>query len=226
MPCAFPPARRGGEARRAAGGRLPARDAGDLAQRGLPEADDDALSQPARDGDGGGVAVSSGRRRRAARRVRQDHARADHGRDFSRNLPFIFVPAGPMLRGNWRGQFLGSGSDVWKYWAEKRAGNLSEEQWDAIEDGIARSPGHCMTMGTASTMTSVAETLGLHAAGRVVDSRGGLAALADGRGVRAADRRECVGGSEAARFRDARRRSTMRSRRSWRSAVRPMRSST
>src|SRR5438093_979268 len=78
----------------------------------------------------------------------------------SMNLPAIFMPAGPMLRGDWRGQFLGSGSDVWKYWAEKRAGNLTDEQWHAIEDGIARSAGTCMTMGTASTMTSIAEVLG------------------------------------------------------------------
>lgn len=76
-------------------------------------------------------------------------------------LPFIFVPGGPMLRGNWRGQTLGSGSDAWKYWAEKRAGNLSEEEWCEIEAGIARSHGHCMTMGTASTMTAITETLGL-----------------------------------------------------------------
>ncbi len=79
----------------------------------------------------------------------------------SAGLPFIFVPGGPMLRGNWRGEVLGSGSDAWKYWAEKRAGNLSDEQWCEIEDGIARSHGHCMTMGTASTMTAVTETLGL-----------------------------------------------------------------
>jgi dihydroxy-acid dehydratase len=79
----------------------------------------------------------------------------------SMNLPAIFMPAGPMLRGNWRGQTLGSGSDVWKYWAELRSGNIDERAWREIEDGIARSPGHCMTMGTASTMTSVAEVLGL-----------------------------------------------------------------
>ncbi|MEP6943394.1 MAG: L-arabinonate dehydratase [Betaproteobacteria bacterium] len=78
----------------------------------------------------------------------------------SMNLPAIYVPAGPMLRGNWKDQTLGSGSDVWKYWAEKRAGNLSDRQWQEIEDGIARSPGHCMTMGTASTMTSATEALG------------------------------------------------------------------
>src|SRR5881227_2484300 len=79
----------------------------------------------------------------------------------SMNLPALFLPAGPMLRGNWHGQVLGSGSDVWKYWAEKRAGNITDQQWLEIEEGIARSPGHCMTMGTASTMTSAAEALGL-----------------------------------------------------------------
>src|SRR3989454_5611493 len=77
------------------------------------------------------------------------------------NLPAIHLPAGPMLRGNWNGKVLGSGSDVWKYWAEKCAGNISDCQWSEMEDGIARSPGHCMTMGTASTMTALAETLGL-----------------------------------------------------------------
>ncbi|MSP98448.1 MAG: dihydroxy-acid dehydratase [Betaproteobacteria bacterium] len=79
----------------------------------------------------------------------------------SMGLPMIFMPAGPMLRGNWRGNVLGSGSDVWKYWAELRAGNIGERDWDEIEDGIARSPGHCMTMGTASTMASAVEALGL-----------------------------------------------------------------
>ncbi|MFN7086119.1 MAG: L-arabinonate dehydratase [Burkholderiales bacterium] len=79
----------------------------------------------------------------------------------SMNLPAIFVPAGPMLRGNWHGEPLGSGSDSWKYWAELRAGVIDENAWREVEEGIARSPGHCMTMGTASTMTSVAETLGL-----------------------------------------------------------------
>ncbi len=77
------------------------------------------------------------------------------------NLPAIYVPAGPMLKGNWQGTTLGSGTDAWKYWAERCAGNLDECAWRGIEDGIARSAGHCMTMGTASTMLSVAETLGL-----------------------------------------------------------------
>src|SRR6266536_4422152 len=79
----------------------------------------------------------------------------------SMNLPSIYLPAGPMLRGNRNGQVLGSGSDVRKHWAEKRAGRISDCEWSEMEDGIARSPGHCMTMGTASTMTAMAETLGL-----------------------------------------------------------------
>src|SRR6185369_13456004 len=83
----------------------------------------------------------------------------------SMNLPAIFLPAGPMLRGDWRGQFLGSGSDVWKFWAEKRAGNISEAAWEEMENGIARSYGHCMTMGTASTMTSAVEALGMTLSG-------------------------------------------------------------
>jgi dihydroxy-acid dehydratase len=80
---------------------------------------------------------------------------------FSADIPVIYMPCGPMMKGNWRGTTLGSGSDVWKYWDEKRAGNLSWDEWCEIEDGIARSPGHCMTMGTASTLTALAETLGL-----------------------------------------------------------------
>src|SRR5204863_3765603 len=64
------------------------------------------------------------------------------------NLPAIYLPAGPMLRGNWNGQVLGSGSYVWKYWAEKRAGLIGDCEWSEIEDGIARSAGRCMTMGT------------------------------------------------------------------------------
>jgi dihydroxy-acid dehydratase len=79
----------------------------------------------------------------------------------SMGLPAIFCPAGPMLRGNWRGQQLGSGSDVWKYWDEKRAGRISEDDWSEMENGIARSFGTCMTMGTAATMMSIAEALGM-----------------------------------------------------------------
>jgi dihydroxy-acid dehydratase len=78
----------------------------------------------------------------------------------SMNLPAIYFPAGPMLSGHWRDTTLGSGSDTWKYWAELRAGNITERDWQEIEDGIARSPGTCMTMGTAATMMSLAESLG------------------------------------------------------------------
>ena len=79
----------------------------------------------------------------------------------SMDLPAIYVPAGAMLRGFWRGETLGSGTDVWKYWAERRAGNLSDQAWEELEEGMARSPGTCMTMGTAATMMSLAETLGM-----------------------------------------------------------------
>jgi dihydroxy-acid dehydratase len=79
----------------------------------------------------------------------------------SMNLPAIYMPAGPMLSGHWRDNTLGSGSDTWKYWAELRAGNITQKDWQEIEDGIARSPGTCMTMGTAATMMSLAEALGL-----------------------------------------------------------------
>jgi dihydroxy-acid dehydratase len=79
----------------------------------------------------------------------------------SAGLPAIFVPAGPMLRGNFRGAPLGSGTDLWKYWDDYRAGLIGECELTELECGIARSPGHCMTMGTASTMTSAAEALGM-----------------------------------------------------------------
>ena len=78
----------------------------------------------------------------------------------SMNLPAIYLPAGPMLSGHWRDATLGSGSDSWKYWAELRAGTITQKDWNEIEDSIARSPGTCMTMGTAATMMSLAESLG------------------------------------------------------------------
>ncbi len=78
----------------------------------------------------------------------------------SMGLPMIYLPAGPMLRGNWRGQVLGSGSDAFKYWDERRAGRLSDQAWHEMEAGIARSNGTCMTMGTAATMMGIAEALG------------------------------------------------------------------
>ena len=79
----------------------------------------------------------------------------------SMGVPAIYLPAGPQLRGNWRGHVLGSGSDAWKYWDEKRAGRISEADWAELEGGIARSFGTCMVMGTAATMMAVAEALGL-----------------------------------------------------------------
>jgi dihydroxy-acid dehydratase len=79
----------------------------------------------------------------------------------SMNIPTIFVPAGPMLRGNWQGKVLGSGSDSWKYWDELRAGKITNQDWLGVEGGIARSYGTCMTMGTASTMTAIAEAVGM-----------------------------------------------------------------
>lgn len=79
----------------------------------------------------------------------------------SMGIPFIYLPAGPMLRGNWKGQVLGSGSDAFKYWDERRAGRLSDQAWNEMEAGIARSHGTCMTMGTAATMMGIAEAVGL-----------------------------------------------------------------
>jgi len=79
----------------------------------------------------------------------------------SAGVPAIYLPAGPMLIGRYRGRQLGSGSDNWKYWDERRAGRITEAEWHDMEAALARSPGHCMTMGTASTMTSMVEALGL-----------------------------------------------------------------
>ncbi|MDH4246926.1 MAG: L-arabinonate dehydratase [Deltaproteobacteria bacterium] len=105
----------------------------------------------------------------------------------SMNLPAIFFPAGAMLRGNWRGNVLGSGSDSWKYWAQLRAGEIQQKDWEEIEDGIARSAGMCMTMGTAATMTALAEALGMSLPGAssipAVDSTHQHMAAATGRRI-------------------------------------------
>ncbi|MGC9410945.1 L-arabinonate dehydratase [Streptomyces sp. DZ1-3] len=77
------------------------------------------------------------------------------------DLPAVFVPAGPMLPGHWRGETLGSGTDMWKYWDDMRAGLIGDCEMHELESGLARSPGHCMTMGTASTLTAAAEALGV-----------------------------------------------------------------
>ncbi|HCJ73491.1 MAG TPA: dihydroxy-acid dehydratase, partial [Agrobacterium sp.] len=79
----------------------------------------------------------------------------------SASVPMIYLPAGPMLSGNYAGKVLGSGSDAWKYWDERRAGNVTDEEWRGVQGGIARSAGVCMTMGTASTMTAIADALGI-----------------------------------------------------------------
>jgi dihydroxy-acid dehydratase len=105
----------------------------------------------------------------------------------SAGIPAIYVPAGPMLRGNYRGAPLGSGTDLWKYWDDYRAGLIGECELTELECGIARSPGHCMTMGTASTMTSSAEALGMTLPGAAsipaVDSAHYRMASASGRRI-------------------------------------------
>jgi dihydroxy-acid dehydratase len=105
----------------------------------------------------------------------------------SANIPAIYLTAGPMLSGNFRGQKVGSGTDVWKFWDDARAGLVGDCELAELECGIARSPGHCMTMGTASTMTSAAEALGMTLPGMAsipaVDSAHYRMAAATGRRV-------------------------------------------
>src|SRR5207237_1885393 len=105
----------------------------------------------------------------------------------SAGLPTIFVPAGPMLRGTYRGQVLASGTDLWRYWADYRAGQIGECELADLEAGIARSRGHCMTMGTASTMTSAAEALGMTLPGAAsipaADSRHAIMAAQTGKRI-------------------------------------------
>jgi dihydroxy-acid dehydratase len=105
----------------------------------------------------------------------------------SMDIPAILVPGGPMLNGMWRNRPIGSGTDVWKSWDERRAGRMSDAQWQELEGSISRSPGHCMTMGTASTMTSLAEALGMTLSGcasiPAVDSRRYAIAEASGRRI-------------------------------------------
>jgi len=79
----------------------------------------------------------------------------------SMDIPAIYVPAGPMLRGHWKGKTLGSGSDSWKYWDDLRAGEIDRQDWNEVMGGIARSYGTCMTMGTAATMMSIADSIGM-----------------------------------------------------------------
>jgi L-arabonate dehydrase len=79
----------------------------------------------------------------------------------SADVPAIMVTGGPMLRGRWRTEDLGSGTDNWRLWADRRADRLSDEEWAEAESCMSRSNGHCMVMGTASTMASMAEALGM-----------------------------------------------------------------
>ncbi|MEU3982657.1 L-arabinonate dehydratase [Streptomyces sp. NPDC026672] len=101
------------------------------------------------------------------------------------DLPTVFVPAGPMLPGHWRSEVLGSGTDMWKYWDDRRAGLIGDCEMAELESGLARSPGHCMTMGTASTLTAAAEVLGVTVPGAssipAVDSGHERMAAASGR---------------------------------------------
>jgi L-arabonate dehydrase len=79
----------------------------------------------------------------------------------SADVPAVMVTGGPMLSGKWRAEELGSGTDGWRLWAEKRAGQITDEEFCEAESCMSRSSGHCMVMGTASTMASMAEALGM-----------------------------------------------------------------
>ena len=123
----------------------------------------------------------------------------------SANLPCIYLPAGAMLRGHYRGETVGSGTDVWRHWDEKRAGRMGRAQWLELEEGIARTAGTCMTMGTAATMMLAAEALGLSLPGAAsipaVDSHHRRLALRTGaRAVALANGGVAAGGCVGPRF--------------------------
>src|SRR5437588_12125684 len=105
----------------------------------------------------------------------------------SADIPTIVLTGGPMLNGHWRGVQLGSCSDCWRYHEELRAGRITEQDFAEIENSMSRSNGHCMTMGTASTMACVTEALGLTLPGGAaipaVDSRRAQLAEAAGRQI-------------------------------------------
>ena len=79
----------------------------------------------------------------------------------SMDIPVIYCPAGPMSNGQWRGQKTGAGTHTKKYWDELRAGNITQADWVDLESRMTRSIGTCNTMGTASTMTSIVDAMGL-----------------------------------------------------------------
>jgi dihydroxy-acid dehydratase len=103
------------------------------------------------------------------------------------DLPAIYMPAGPALRGWFAGETLGSGTDLLRYWAERRAGRIDDATMENVVGGVSRSAGTCMVMGTAATMMSVAETLGMALPGAssipAVDSNHALMAVATGRRI-------------------------------------------
>jgi L-arabonate dehydrase len=105
----------------------------------------------------------------------------------SADIPAIVLPGGPMLSGQWRQKRLGAGTDGRKLFDLYRTGQLSEEELEEVEGCIARSAGHCSVMGTASTMTSLAEALGMTLPGAAnipaVDSRRLAAAEQSGRRI-------------------------------------------
>jgi L-arabonate dehydrase len=105
----------------------------------------------------------------------------------SADVPAILVTGGPQLKGNWRGEELGSCTDCRRYEQEWRAGSITDENWAELQSCIVRSPGHCMVMGTASTMAAMGEVLGLalpgNAAIPAVDSRRMQHAEAAGRQI-------------------------------------------
>ena len=105
----------------------------------------------------------------------------------SANLPTIAISGGPMLNGKYRGEDIGSGTHVWKFAADVKAGRMPVEDFLAAEQGQSRSAGSCMTMGTASTMASMVEALGIgmpdNAAIPAVDSRRNVLAHLAGRRI-------------------------------------------
>jgi dihydroxy-acid dehydratase len=105
----------------------------------------------------------------------------------SADVPAILVTGGPQLKGNWRGEELGSCTDCRRYEQEWRAGSITDENWAELQSCIVRSPGHCMVMGTASTMAAMSEAMGMalpgNAAIPAVDSRRAQHAEAAGRQI-------------------------------------------
>ncbi|MBO2465411.1 dihydroxy-acid dehydratase [Actinomadura sp. LCR2-06] len=107
----------------------------------------------------------------------------------SADIPAIVLTGGPMLNGKFRGRDVGSGTDIWRMTEDLRAGRISQEEFEEFESCLNRSPGHCMTMGTASTMACLTETLGMMLPGGsglpAVDARRGV--LAEATGARAVE---------------------------------------